>query len=218
MALGVAIIDSGATTPHPHLPGVAGGIWIRPDGSEHEEISDRIGHGTAVAAAIRERAPEAEIWIVKIFDRELSTTVSILQRAIDWAVGRRPKLINLSLGVTDKAMVPRLLPAVERAQNAGCLLVSAAEYEGAPVYPGSFPGVVGVVVDWQLPRDRISVRQREGGKAVFAASGLPRPVPGIPPRANLYGTSFAVANVTGIMASSMLQGYDPLRGSGHRLN
>jgi hypothetical protein len=37
-------------------------------------------------------------------------------------------------------------------------------------------------------------------------SGYPRPVPGVPPERNLKGISFAVANVTGLLAREMSAG------------
>ncbi|MYG21824.1 MAG: hypothetical protein F4168_05470, partial [Gemmatimonadetes bacterium] len=40
-----------------------------------------------------------------------------------------------------------------------------------------------------------------GGDAVVAASPYPRPIPGVPVERNLSGISFAVANVTGVLAS-----------------
>ena len=82
----VAIVDSGVHAAHPHVGGVSGGIAIDADGAEHEDFVDRLGHGTAVAAAIREGAPDAELFAVKVFDRTLSTNVRSLIAAIDWAV------------------------------------------------------------------------------------------------------------------------------------
>jgi hypothetical protein len=55
----VAIIDSGVYAAHPHVGSVAGGIAIDQNGHEHDDYADRLGHGTAVAAAIREKAPDA---------------------------------------------------------------------------------------------------------------------------------------------------------------
>jgi hypothetical protein len=37
----------------------------------------------------------------------------------------------------------------------------------------------------------------------LAASGYPRPIPGVPPERNISGLSFAVANVTGFLARLM---------------
>ncbi len=63
----IAVIDSGVHAAHPHVGGVAGGVAIRPDGSTEAGFVDRLGHGTAVAAAIREKAPDAELFAIKVF-------------------------------------------------------------------------------------------------------------------------------------------------------
>jgi hypothetical protein len=54
---------------------------------------------------------------------------------------------------------------------------------------------VGVDADVTCPRDRF--RYRDG---LFLASPFPRPIPGVPPERNLHGVSFAVANMTGLLA------------------
>ncbi|MFT3968195.1 MAG: hypothetical protein QM690_20180, partial [Sphingobium sp.] len=79
------------------------------------------------------------------------------------------------------------------------LLVAAREANGAPCYPGSLPDVLGVAVDWDMARDRYRL---EGGGQLraVAASGYPRPIPGVQPRRNLHGISFAVAQVSGFAA------------------
>src|SRR5437867_4680369 len=92
----VAIIDSGVNPDHPHVAGVAGGVSIGPSG-ESDLYLDYLGHGTAVAGAIREKAPDAELYAVKVFDRALSTTVDILLHALDWCIDRKMDVINLSL-------------------------------------------------------------------------------------------------------------------------
>jgi subtilisin family serine protease len=76
----VAIVDSGVSVPHPHLPSVAGGVTIDLRGEEHEDYADRLGHGTAVAAAIHEKAPSAEIYAVRVFEENLATSVPTLVR------------------------------------------------------------------------------------------------------------------------------------------
>ena len=67
----VAIIDSGVNPNHPHLNGVAGGVGISPDGKVlSTDYLDYIGHGTAVAGAIHEKAPDAALCqsLVEIVD------------------------------------------------------------------------------------------------------------------------------------------------------
>ena len=46
-------------------------------------------------------------------------------------------------------------------------------------------------------------------RTVCRASGFPRPVPGVPPERNLKGISFAVANVTGVLARELAGGSRP---------
>jgi len=201
----VAVVDSGANVPHPHLPGVTGGVALDFEGCESDDLVDRIGHGTAAAAAIHEKAPGAEIYAVKVFDRELATTVSTLVRAIDWASSRGIRIVNLSLGTPNDFREPELAPAVSRAVERGTIVVSAHEHEGRLWYPGSMRGALGVVLDPGQPRETVRVVSSASGASV-AASPYPRPIPGVPPERNVNGISFAVANVSGVLAR-LLEGH-----------
>ena len=199
----VAIVDSGVNVPHPHLPGVAGGVFIDLYGKEHEDYTDGLGHGTAVASAIHELAPAAEIYAVKVFEDALATTVPTLVRAIDWASERGVRLVNLSLGTPNDFRADELVPAVERSIERGTIIVSAHEHEGQPMYPGCLEGVVGVMLSWDQPRERVATVVLESGGSALVASGYPRPIPGVPPERNLNGISFAVANATGALAAAL---------------
>jgi hypothetical protein len=205
----VAVIDSGVNVPHPHLPGVAGGVALDLEGHETCDYVDVLGHGTAVSAAIHEKAPMAEILAVKVFDRELATTVRTLAKAIDWAAERGIRLVNLSLGTPHEFRAPELAPAVERAVRAGSIIVSALELDGHRWYPGCMGGVVGVCLDPEQPRASVAVRPRDG-RAVLHASPYPRPIPGVAKEHNLNGISFAVANATGCLAAA-LEGHAGVR-------
>ncbi len=174
----IAVIDSGVHAAHPHIARVDGG-W--PEG----DFVDRLGHGTAVMAAIQERAPDAEYFAVRIFERELRTNIDTLLAALQWSIDNRMDIINLSLGTSNAAHADRFRPFLSSA-----FLVSPA---GA--FPGDLPGVIRVAPDADCPRDRYRL---EGD--VFYASPYPRPMPGVPPEKNLHGVSFAVANMTGFVA------------------
>jgi len=195
----VAVIDSGVFPDHPHVMGVDGGVAITPAGEDADYI-DRIGHGTAVAGAIREKAPRASLIAVKVFDRTLAGSVNTLVRAIDWAVDHDCHVINMSLGTSRVEHHGRLRPVVDRALEQGVIVVAAREDGGQQFLPGSLPGVLGVMVDWDCPRDQYRVEALEGGHVVCRASGYPREIPGVPPSRNLMGISFAVANMTGFVA------------------
>jgi len=205
----VGIIDSGVHASHPHVNGVAGGVAITPGdtgraGREEPDYVDRIGHGTAVAAVIREKAPEAEIFAIKVFHDALATRVESLIQGIDWCVAQRMDLINLSLGTQNTAHAALLRAAVDRVTAAGIRLVAAYEDQGVRWLPGCLPGVVPVTLDWDCPRHEYRTAHLEDGRIVYHASGYPRPIPRIPPERNLKGISFAVANVTGLLAAGLL--------------
>ena len=200
----VAIVDSGVNVPHPHLPGVAGGVAIDLTGKEHDDYTDVLGHGTAVASAIHEKAPDAEIHAVNVFENALATSVPTLVRAIDWASERGMRLVNLSLGTPNDFRADELAPAVERAIERGTIIVSALEHEGQAMYPGCLEGVVGVMLFRNHPRETVTPVALEAGGSALVASGYPRPIIGVPPDRNLNGISFAVANATGALAAALV--------------
>jgi len=193
----IAVIDSGVHAGHPHIAHlVTRGTGIGPDGRVVADWCDRLGHGTAVTAAILEKAPAAEVLAVRVFDRELTTTVDALAAGIDWAMCEHADIINLSLGTDRPAHGPRLAVAVAAAADAGATIV-AAGHDGARVWlPGTLPGAVAVALDWSLSRHEVAI----DGSGLVRATGYPRPVPGVPVERNLRGLSFAVANATGILA------------------
>jgi subtilisin family serine protease len=170
----IAIIDSGVHADHPHVGGIAGGIAIVGD-----DLLDRLGHGTAIAGAIRERAPEAELFAVKVFDRRLSTSLETIFRALEWCIENKMDVINLSVGVRKEIAQAGALPIVV-------------------TVPGVIPEAIAVRADESCPREVFYYRD-----GFFYASPYPRPIPGVPPERNLNGTSFAVANMTGFVARAL---------------
>lgn len=181
----IAIIDSGIHLGHPHVGEIAGAVGIAPAGENNDAI-DRLGHGTAVAGAIREKAPDAELYAVKVFDGRLTANIGVILRALAWCRDHRMDLVNLSLGTENPAHRDSFLDVL----GDDLLVVSAAN-----VLPGSLPEVIGVAPDPDCPRDAF---RYHGG--VFYASPYPRPIPGVPVARNLQGISFAVANMTGLVA------------------
>lgn len=196
----VVVVDSGVHAAHPHVGGVAGGLTMGSDGSEADDYVDWLGHGTAVTAAIKEKAPGAELFAVKVFGDRLATRCGALVRAIEWAAEHEARLVNLSLGTSNPAHEARLAAAVTRAAERGALVVSARRSDGVRWLPGSIPGAIGVLLDWSCPRHSVRLGTDHTGVPGFLASGFPRPIPGVSPARNLGGISFAVANVTGVLA------------------
>jgi subtilisin family serine protease len=195
----VAFIDSGVNPSHPHAQPISGGVRFTPSGAD-ECFTDYLGHGTAVAGAIREKTRAAELYAVKIFDRTLATSGEVLLAAMDWCLQNHMDFVNLSLGTTNAIYLPAFRSLVQQALQLGTTIVSANEMNGQPALPGSLSGVIGVRMDNSCPR-RCYRRFEENGRTLYAAAGFPRDIPGVPPSRNLHGISFAVANVTGFLAA-----------------
>ena len=202
----VGVIDSGIHAGHPHVGAVAPGAGFDNDGGVREDVVDRLGHGTAVAAAIQDLAPSVEVCPLRVFDRTLDTSVAALVAAIDWAAMHGLPLVNLSLGTRDRSRAGALSDAVGRAHRAGTLVVAAGCDRGVGWLPGTLDldGVIRVEIDWACQRGSHRVMGLPEAP-VFRTCGYPRPIPGVDPERNLKGLSFAVANVTGIAARAMME-------------
>jgi subtilisin family serine protease len=201
----VAVVDTGIHASHPHVGGVERGVGIRDDGTVDGDFVDRLGHGTAVAAAIREKAPNATIVAIKIFWDTLATDARSLVRGIDEACAHGAHVINLSLGTSNPAHRPLLEAAVQRAADNNAIVVAASEDAGITWLPGSLSDVIGVRLDWTCERDAYRLIASDG-RLEIAASGYPRDIPNVPRERNLKGTSFAVANATGFVVRALEAG------------
>jgi hypothetical protein len=203
----IAVLDSGIHAEHPHL---AEAVVLpgRSFANDSDDAIDRIGHGTAVAAAIHEKACDARLIPVKLFHRHLATNAEALAQAIEWAAGAGANVINLSLGTANAAHRDRLAAAVEAASARGALVIAPRETEGVSLLPGSLDGVLGVLGATDGERDEIELRAVVGGYCA-TASIFPRPIPDVPRERNLSGISFAVANVSGFIARA-LDGGSPI--------
>jgi hypothetical protein len=198
--LRIAVIDSGVHPHHPHVGNIEAGVAFDDAGTMHLDVVDRLGHGTAVAAAIHEKAPEAALLVIKVFDRQLAATGTALASAIDHAIESGAHLINLSLGTTNGAHRPAFERLVAKAGAHGARIVAAAPSAGQEWLPGAIDGVIGVELDWSSARDECLVIHRDDGGIRVRASGYARPIPGVSLEQNLKGQSLAVANATGLLA------------------
>jgi hypothetical protein len=189
MTVRVAIVDSGINPDHAHVGEVKGGVFFHA-GGESTDYVDRIGHGTAVAGAIRERSPAAELYAVRIFERRLTAHIETLMRGLEWCLEHSMHVVNLSVGTANEQHRARLQNFVDRARSREMFVVSAAN-----MLPGMLDGAIAVESDAQCDRD--ACRFRDG---VFLASPFPRAIPGVPREFNLSGISFSIANCTGLLA------------------
>ena len=167
------MIDSGVHASHPHIGGVAGGIGIDEHGIAHDDYVDRLGHGTAVTAAIREKAPDAEIFAIKVFDRELAATGDGAGRRLRVRARRcTAQIVNLSLGTQNADHEPALADVVERLRESGAIVIAAGEQGGIRWLPGSLAGRVGRTLDWTVPRDSCRLDRLGAKGAIVPRHGI----------------------------------------------
>src|SRR5712692_3143752 len=125
----VAVVDSGINTHHSHVGQIAGGVALEYDGEGGvvwgNEFRDSLGHGTAVAAVIRAKAPGGKIHAVKVFGKRLRTHAAVLAAALRWCADNNIRVANLSLGTNAPASRDLLQQACNYAAERGVILVAA---------------------------------------------------------------------------------------------
>ena len=197
-AIRIGIIDSGVNVNHPHVGNIGGGVSIGA-GENDQSYVDRLGHGTAIAGLLHQRAPQAQLFAVKVFHNSLATNLATLLFAIDWCLDNDMDLINLSLGTLNVEHRGAFEMAIARVQASGKAIVSAAEIDGVPSLPGCLPGVIGVLADPVREPGEHTVQTCDG-REVITACPWAREILGVPRERNLHGISFAVAHVTATLA------------------
>ncbi|WP_198508535.1 S8 family peptidase [Bacillus xiapuensis] len=157
----VGILDSGVDTKHPDLQ-LAGGACMMhkfsPDGCLHSYNDDN-GHGTHVAGVIGAKnnsigvvgiAPQAQLYSIKVLDKNGDGSTSTIMAGIEWAMKQKIDILNIS--VTSPYYDSALEQMIQKASQAGIILVAAAGNEGKPLagepttvqYPARFKEVIAV--------------------------------------------------------------------------
>ncbi|MEZ5932104.1 MAG: S8 family serine peptidase [Alphaproteobacteria bacterium] len=162
-------------------------------------LPDRRSHGTRLAMIILHHAPEAELVDAQVFGARMTASPEQVAAALDWLTVQSVDIVNLSFGLRQDR--PVLRAAVERTLGAGVRVIAALPARGGPVYPGAYPGVVGVTGDARCVLGEIS--DLGGRPATFGAS--PATLEGKP-----GGASFATAHITGMLAKAMAETPDAL--------
>lgn len=196
----IGVIDTGVNPWHSHVRGGVYGcrIFLGPDGAigEDSDIRDLIGHGTAVAGVIRQYLPDAELFVLRVFDRSFSTYPSLVARAIFRAVAEECSFINLSLAMPPAFGSEVVALACAEALATGCSIVAAGDPARGELIPASLSGVVSAIANDLVPAGEIW----EGdGPCRYIAAGYPRELTSR--EGNLWGNSFACARVTAYLAS-----------------
>jgi hypothetical protein len=206
--LRIGLIDSGVDGSHPVLSGVT----IVRHGCDGANFP--APHGTAVASLLVGQGdgfesviPGATVYASDIFCGHGAGSLSLLALALDWMAREKIPVVNVSL-VGAKSV---LLTALVRAMTSrGFLLVAAVGNDGPtapPLYPASYPDVVGVTgVDGKR---RVLPEACRGEQVDFAAAGANIKAAAVGGGfEEIRGTSFATPIVAGLLARS-LEAPDP---------
>lgn len=193
----IGIIDTGVNPWHSHVLGRVSGLRIFSDAEgrikEDEDFRDLVGHGTAVAGILRQGLPNAELFVVRVFDEELRSFPSLVARALLRAAAEECSIINLSLGMSAGPGSELLEKVCREVIDAGVVLVASGHPERPGLLPASFSGVHGVIAADHLVPGEVEVSQN--GDYRYSASGRPRELHELP-GPNLWGNSFACARVS----------------------
>ncbi len=201
--LRVGLIDSGVDPAHPALAGVQFQRWGC-GGDAPAQL-----HGTAVASLLAGRAvmhgPIARtLYAADLYCGAPGDGAAVeLVAALAWMAQQDVAVINISLVGAPNKLLERAVAAL---LARGHLLVAAVGNDGLaarPLYPASYPGVIGVTaVDARL---RVLPEAGRGSQVGFAAIGeLIAAAPQGQWKRQL-GTSFAAPLVARIAAQSLTQ-------------
>lgn len=207
----VAVIDTGIDYTHPDLaPNYKGGYnAVDPSAPP---LDDQ-GHGTHVAgtiAAVKDGAgvagvaPAADLYGVKVLDKNGSGQYSWIIAGIEWAVENRMNVINMSLGGGSGNEALRQI--MIKAGEAGVTVVCAAGNDGGAVnYPARYPQAIAVSASDSS--DRIASFSSRGPEIAFIAPGVGiRSARKGGGHVSLSGTSMASPHVAGLAAIAIGSG------------
>ena len=201
----VAIVDSGIDATHPDLNGkivcsVEARLEERRVVFEESTAGDSAGHGTACAGIVAQIAPDAQIYSIKVLGAGGIGDGQAFLAALEHAINHRYRVINLSLGTTKPQFFSPLHDLLDRAYQAGCVVVAAANNLPQPSFPSIFSSSL-IAVTKSTTTDPFDFGFNFGEVIELTA-------PGVNVRTawpnggyrNLTGNSFACPHVSGVIA------------------
>ncbi|CAF0772169.1 unnamed protein product [Brachionus calyciflorus] len=132
--INVAIFDTGLEKDHPHFKNVIERI----DFTDENNPDDKIGHGTFVCGVIASHkeclglAPDANIYIFKVFTNNQVSYTSWFLDAFNYAIKKKIHVLNLSIGGPD-FMDLAFVEKVREVTSNGIIMVSGIGNDG-PLY------------------------------------------------------------------------------------
>ena len=200
----VGLIDAGVDIAHPAFHDAVIHSW----GCGNRILPST--HGTAVASLLVGRGTGfhgvlvgAQLYAADVYcDAPTGGAVDALAAAFSWLAQQRVAVINVSLVGPDNAALAQIVRALTAR---GYLLVAAVGNDGPaapPLYPASYPHVVGVTaVD---AHRRVLIEAARGKQVMFAAPGADIAAADNGGKYSaVRGTSFAAPIVAGLLAQML---------------
>jgi subtilisin family serine protease len=200
----IGLLDTGIDVTHPVFRDSAVHTW----GCDNHAVP--APHGTAVASLLIGHSevfqgvhPDAELYAADVYcGLPTGGAVDALVAAFGWLVQERIPVINVSLVGPKNMMLERVIGALI---GDGYIVVAAVGNDGPaapPLYPASYPHVVGVTaVD---AHRHVLIEAARGPQVMFASPGAELAAAGSDHTyAAVRGTSFAAPVVAALLASGM---------------
>jgi thermitase len=178
LGIKVAVIDTGIDLNHVFFQGSLAPAAEWRDFVDGDSVPQEVGtlgqgaygHGTAVAGIVLEVAPQATILPLRVLDSEGSGDVASVVLAIDYAVQKGARIINLSLGSPERFQLVQ--DAVNRATAAGVLVVASVGNENTQAlnYPAQDMNQKGAAGDNSLSVGSVDSRDQKASFSNYASA------------------------------------------------
>jgi subtilisin family serine protease len=204
----VGVIDSGIEANHPALEGsVRGGVTVMYDEQApnqvriepEETLEDMFGHGTACAGIIHSLAPQAELYSIRVFGRDLKSRAVQFAGGIRWAMENGIHVVNMSLSTNREEYFALFHQLADQAYFNNTVLVAAVNNYPVPSYPSLYASVISVAAHEE--KDPFTYYYNPSPPVEFGAPGIDVRVAWVNKGYTVStGNSFASPHITGIVA------------------
>lgn len=196
----IAVIDSGIMTDIEEFRDVKGIHFYYDDNERivyNYDITDKLGHGTAVCSIIKNHCLDAHIYVVKIVDED-ETDESLLLHALYYVYENiECKIVNLSLGIITPKHKARLKEICDMFFRNKIILISAFDNLGTIAYPAGFETVKGVLNSPYISKNSECIKVTGSFVNYLARGNAQRIKVGEKYIRMEAGNSFACAHVSG---------------------